>query len=124
MTRYADAYQYARMIVKFGDLLAAVGPVGFIVGPLIAVLWCIVEWVNGNFGNGVAVLIGCVVSGVLFWLMMWVAGFLMRVAGQMMMSQLDIAVNTSLILSNEQKEEIMSITPVDELEEAVEQDQQ
>ena len=109
MTRYADAYQYARMIVKGGDLLDAAGPAGFIVGALIAVLWCIVELVKGNFGNGVAVFIACGGSGVLFWLLTWLAGFLMKVAAQMMMSQLDIAVNTSFILSNEQKEEIMSI---------------
>ena len=45
----------------------------------------------------------------LSWLLIWWLGVVFKIFGQMMMSQLDVAVNTSPLLSNEQKAQVMSL---------------
>ncbi len=97
--RYAGAYKVGQLYVSVGDVAGKIGKVVGILTILIGILFCASD---SRF-------LSLLIMGPLFWLLIWWAGLMTKAIGQMMMAQLDCAVNTSPFLSNEQRAEIMSI---------------
>jgi hypothetical protein len=95
--RYRDAYSVARVIVGAGN---GVKTVGVIVGILFAL--------SGFVAKGSFVFLGlmaALTAGVFFY----VAGVAISAQGQLLQATLDSAVNTSPLLDNEQKAQILAL---------------
>lgn len=95
--RYRDAYSVARVIVGAGN---GVKTVGVIVGILFALASFAAKGSFVFLG-----LMAALAAGVLFY----VAGVVISAQGQLLQATLDTAVNSSPLLDNEQKAQILAI---------------
>lgn len=95
--RYRDAYSVARVIVGAGN---GVKTVGVIVGILFALASFAAEGVFVFLG-----LMAALAAGILFY----VAGVVISAQGQLLQATLDTAVNSSPLLDNEQKAQILAL---------------
>ncbi len=99
--RYRDAYLVARTIVTVGSVVKGIGIFLAIVITLAA--FVVASQGQDNFKMGLAgILIGVVVGVPLY-----VLGILVSAQGQILKATLDVAVNGSPFLSNDQKAEMM-----------------
>lgn len=96
--RYSDAYRVATFFVSVGDILKWIG-CG--IGGLILLLGLAS---GSGFGIMGALVTGAVMAGIFF-----VLGILVAAQGQMLRATLDTAVNTSPVLTSEEKIQMMSL---------------
>ena len=115
MTRYADAYRFAQIHVRIGNFLTVFRKQVFRkeTAKVSGVLFAIIGMMKGVRDLELSSFLAVMVLGAFFWLLSWLLiwwlGVVFKIFGQMMMSQLDVAVNTSPLLSNEQKAQVMSL---------------
>lgn len=103
--RYKDAYSECHSIVGFGS---AVKGIAFAIGGIIAflTLFAIAETRSVLVGIG-GFIVAAVVVGIVYEL-----GVLICAQGQMLLTSLDVAVNTSPFLNNSQRVDIMGLSGV------------
>lgn len=97
--RYTDAYYIADATVAWGSTAKSMG---IIVGILIAALGL---FMSDRFGIGAV--FPFLISAVSVWATFYMFGVLITALGQMLKAILDTAVNTSPLLTNAQKSEIV-----------------
>ena len=98
--RYRDAYAGADAIVGWGNLVKTFGIVAGVVIVLLGVV------AAGNFGPAVFILF--LVLAVAVGGMFYMFGIMAAAQGQVLLAALDTAVNTSPLLSVEQKGEVIA----------------
>lgn len=101
MKRYKDAYRSARLIVTVGNAIKVIGVI-LAVGIMLIGL---VAAAQTSASIGFAAVIVAIGYGLGFYL----AGMLMAAQGQILMANLDVAVNTSTLLSDAQRARVMGI---------------
>jgi hypothetical protein len=101
MKRYKDAYRSARLIVSVGN---AIKIIGIIAGVIVALAgFALASGTSASIGfAGVIVAIG-------YGLGFYLSGMLVAASGQILMANLDVAVNTSTFLSDLHRARVMSI---------------
>ena len=102
--RYADAYTVAHGIISLADLVKVVGVgLGILIGGASIAL-------SGQDSSVSHVLLagGCI-AGLLIAVAGYVTGVAIGARGQMMLATVDTAVNTSTLLSQSHKAEILGI---------------
>jgi len=103
--RYLDGYRQARFISGFGQFVKIAGGV---IGAVIVVAGLASlrdSTASSTLSTGVAV--GSIVGGGVVALVFFVAGVMIAAQGQMLLASLDTAVNSSTILTNDQRTRIM-----------------
>lgn len=105
-TRYRDAYNVARITTGIG---AGIKVFGFLLGALVAMAAFLgsqqTGWVPGIVWFGV--ILGAVIATLFY-----VCGALIAAQGQILLATLDVAVNSTELLSLEEKAEIMYVPVV------------
>ena len=102
--RYVDAYSVAHGLVGNGDSTKGVGLVAGIMVGLLGV-------VSGSFLGATGLIMG-VICGLVVGGSFYLLGILIAAAGQLLLASLDTAINTSPLLSLEEKEDIvLSLMP-------------
>lgn len=95
--RYRDAYSVARVTIGAGN---GVKVIGFIIGTVLAIM---------SFGaEGSFVFLG-LMAALVAGVFVYVAGVMISAQGQILLATLDSAVNTSPLLDNEQKAQILTV---------------
>lgn len=95
--RYADAYSVARAAAGFGSVVK-IGAV--VVGVLVVIASALF---GSQSDSGLLLLVAGALAGVAFGFPIYILGVLISAVGQVLMATLDTAVNTSPILSTEEK---------------------
>ncbi len=103
MSRYTDGYRLARFIVGVGSTVKIIGIVAGAMNGLLCL--GIVGGVAGPFPGLMSALLG----GGLIYLFFWVIGVLFAAQGQLLRANLDLSVNTSPFLTDDQRAQIMSL---------------
>jgi hypothetical protein len=123
MTRYKDAYRVASTINGLGQLIKIVG---FLIGVLIVAGTLFVEQSSRSaspFGGGFLpgpattafspgispIVLGGAVAGGMLAFIFWVTGVFVSAQGQMLKASVDSAVNTSPLLTDDLRIQIMMI---------------
>jgi|SRR5882724_2279625 len=104
--RYRDAYLVARTTVGIGSLMKTLG---ITLGGLICLVSLILVF---QMRVGEILFIACIVAiafGIFLGMLLFILGVLISAQGQILKASLDSAVNTSPLLSNEQRTTIMSL---------------
>jgi hypothetical protein len=102
MVRYRDAYLVSRAIIGVGTVIKGIAiAVAFVV-----VLAGLILTQGIGLVTGMAVMIGGILQGALFYLI----GILLSALGEIQKATLDTAVNSSPFLDHEQRATIMSLT--------------
>ena len=96
--RYRDAYLEAQAVIGFGSIVKGIGII-------LAIILIVVSFVGEKGGPGLFGFVVAVVVGVLFYIL----GLLISAAGQILLSTLDTAINTSEFLTPDQRASVMSI---------------
>ncbi len=102
-TRYTDAYRIADAIIITGRIVKVIGGV-LAAAPVVVGTWL---WSSGRSDLAS---IGVSLLGVIFGFFVWIAGIFVTAQGQLLRALLDTAVNTSPLIGNTEKAEIMGIT--------------
>ena len=104
MSRYRDAYLVARTIVGVGSIIKGIGI-------FIAIVIALVGLVAATQGQSNFIMgLGGVLLGVVVGVPLFVLGILVSAQGQILKATLDVAVNDSPFLSDDQRAEMMSLT--------------
>lgn len=102
ITRYREGYSASKITSRVGKIIIAacltLGAMIFFGG--------LIYTLNGSSGSFVGMVIA--ISGASFAIGGWWTGLILSTCGQLMKAQLDIAVNTSVVLDQSQKEAIIS----------------
>ena len=102
--RYTDAYRIARVIVGVGKLVQILGGVAFVITLPIGVG---IDFTTRNdFGR--MTLAGVFVGGIVL-LITWILGVFVSALGQLLKANIDVAVNSSPFLVDDQRAKIMSL---------------
>lgn len=97
-TRYKDGYAAAKVIIGIGNLIKGIG----------AIAGVVIVFASFTL-NGELVFAG-VISGALVFLGLFVCGVVICAQGQLLLANLDCAVNGSPFLDNSQRASIMSLS--------------
>jgi hypothetical protein len=103
MKRYRDAYRVGRTIVRVGNVIKIIG---VLLAGLIAVASLLAASRSALF------LPGGLLMAVIIGLALWLAGVFVSCQGQMLLASLDLAVNTSHFLTDDQRASVMSLPHV------------
>jgi len=98
--RYCDAYALARVTVRFGSTIKFLG---FLAAGILLLVAISAAGLSGALGVGGIVLAG-LVGGIFYCF-----GVAVSALGQILLSTIDVAVNSSPFLENDQRAEIMSL---------------
>jgi hypothetical protein len=101
--RYTDAYVVAGVVDGFGNLIKAVGiTIGalFVLGALI---------IGSQGGIGVIVAVAAVGIGAGIATIVWILGILVSANGQVLKASLDVAVNSSRFLNDDEVASVMGL---------------
>ena len=101
MKRYKDAYRVARTTTAAGNVIKLVG---FVIAAIILLIG-----VSAASQTSAAVGFGAVVIALGYGLGFFLSGMLVAAQGQVLMANLDVAVNSSSLLSDAQRNRIMGI---------------
>ncbi|MEY2507387.1 MAG: hypothetical protein QOH01_1716 [Verrucomicrobiota bacterium] len=101
MKRYKEAYRSARMTVAAGNAIK-------LIGCLIAVVILLIGIVVASQTNA-AIGFAAVVLALGYGLGFFLSGILVAAQGQILMASLDVAVNSSNVLSEAQRARVMGI---------------
>ena len=96
--RYRDAYIEARAIIGFGGIVKGIGII-------LAIIMLVVSLSGDRNSFGLFGVVIALVVGVVFY----VLGLLISAAGQILLSTLDTAINTSEFLTRDQRASVMSL---------------
>jgi hypothetical protein len=99
--RYQDAYRVAKSVVFVGTLIR-------ILGVCIAII-IVLASIYLATKTGAVVLLPAVMTACVLALAFWVAGVAVSALGQQLQANLDTAVNTSTLMTDQQRAEAMSL---------------
>ncbi len=102
--RYTNAYWVAKAVVRFGEVVKALGLI--LIG--LIVVGALFAMNVGTDRPSVGVLLGGLVAGVVVGGVIYLLGVITAAQGQVMLAVLDTAVNTSPILSTSEKAGLVS----------------
>ena len=103
--RYHDAYTTAGVISGIGGVIKGIG----IVFGIILVLLGLVVGSNGSGFDRVVVIFGCLITGILGGIILYVTGVLISAQGQILKATLDSAVHSSPFLTDAQRALVMRL---------------
>jgi hypothetical protein len=119
LDRYADAYAVARMLIRRGDWYKTLGDVVKILAGIVTAL-SVVALIGGDenpfaapglrsLGGWAGLAIALLMAGIGIWCA--AHGLSISAQGQLLLAQLDVAVNTSTFLTPEDKRAVLGLEP-------------
>lgn len=113
MNRYTDAYRQAHFVDRLGSIVKGiglvVGVVAFLMGMTVSFALFQGPFSGGSAGGSLGPLCFALASAGLAWFCFFVVGTLISAAGQFLLASLDDAVNTSPLIDNAGRAEIMGL---------------
>lgn len=109
--RYREAYGDAKELRKFGTLTKFLGIIAAAVAGLVIPTYYSITGTSGEFGQGSArggsLWLGCVLAGIGCLAVFYILGTVICGMSDILKATTDASINTSPMLSNEQKAEII-----------------